>query len=549
MVNTGWRDLRNLANVLGQITLPSKKQEAALVISEYLQSSNGFKAAYLTLTRRERLWLQHFLYAMQTDGYALFFPKNTLYSWFVEDQVMRQEAELALMKLQELGFMGKSHNWYASESMEFADELLPFLYETLYEELFVNIEDVREDVQVVTQLGVTFSRDIVRFLSLLAQRTVGFTKNNVLYKREVGKVLSYFRSAKTMTMEGTGVWEGFPGVVVIAVKQLLSQKLIRLDNGKAVIQGQQVEQWLQLSAESLWEWMNELTYHVIKEKLSHFNEVLMMWLRHGKPGIWVPIQAVFAPLSELFPGTEVRRWEGLINYFVIIASTTGVIDYGVTHAHGLVVRIAQWPLQRVRGLYAQPNLELFVPEEAPLALHFLAGHLADFKQADVMSTYQLSKERILQLCDRGWGYDDIAKVLELTSETPVASSVLKTIRDWVASYNRAVLWDAMFVHFQSSEWFYAFIQDKRSEAIIAEMIGDIAVIIKRNGEKIAREVLADIGAPAPVEVRKPHVEGTAAAYAGSKMSKLNAQALSRVTGVGIIDLLRMKLSVSANVKQ
>ncbi len=544
----GWDELRKLASVLG-VALPTTKQEAMLSLSEYLQTEAGFGKTYARLETREKLWLQLFLFGMQSDGYSLFFPKSMLYSWFIDDIDQRKEAELVLLQLQRLGFLGKSHNWYASESFEFADELLPFLIQRLYEEHFVHHSEVIGDVQIIQQLGITFSRDTARFLSLMLKKPVGFTKNNVIYKREVTKVLSFFRTANTMQLDGAGAWEGVHGAIVMAVKLLVGQQLVRLEEGKVTISGQQVEKWLQISEELLFEWMVALTNSMVKDRQSHLAELLMHWVRNGTPGEWVPIHAVFSPLETIGSEKANQEWMNVVDYFVIVASATGIIDYGISETSGLVVRISKWPSVEPKKLYVQPNLELLVPEEAPLALHFLAGQLGELKRADLMSNYQLNKERILQLCDRGWTYEDIANVMEMISETQVAPSVLKTIRDWVGSYNRAVLWDAMLIHFQDSEWFHAFIHDRRSAGIMAETIGDLAVIIKRSGEKTAREILADIGAPAPLAVRKPLVEGTSISATGSKTNRANAEALGRVTGSGLIELLRMKLSIGANVKK
>ncbi len=544
----GWDELRKLAGTL-DVKLPATKQEAMLKLSEFLQTEEGFDRAYAMLDARDKLWLQQILFGMQSDGYSLFFPKNLLYSWFVDDFDKRHEAELALTKFQSLGLFGKSHNWYASESYEFADEMLPFLIDRLYDDLFNGIPNVKDEVEVIHQLGMTFSRDVVRFLSLLVKRPVGFTKNDVIYKREVPKVLPFFRTAKTMQLEGTGIWEGVNGAIVMTVRQLVNQHLIRLEEGKVSVVGQQVEKWLQMSDEALSDWMLELTYGTIKERQNYMAELLFQWLRHATPGEWMPIRTVFAPLEALGTEKSSQPWISVVDYFISIASTTGIIDYGISNERGLVMRIARRSIGASKKLYVQPNLELLVPEEAPLALHFLAGQLAELKRADLMSTYQLNKERILHLCDRGWTYEDMASALELISENPVAPSVLKTVRDWVGSYNRAVLWDAMIIKFQASEWFYAFTSDRRSAGVVIETIGDLAVIIKRSGEKTAREILADGGAPAPLAVRKPVVEGATIPGAGLKMNKANAEALSRITGVGMLELLRMKFPVGANVKE
>ncbi len=542
----GIEDLRNLGRLLG-LRLPTKKQTAVQALSEYLQSAEGFSTAYSTLTERERQWLDLFMSCMQTDGYMHFFSRRMLNTMYSDQPELREEAEAALTKLQRLGFMARTHIWYSSEGMEFADDLRVPLYEELYKRYFHPVVVNDADVHSVTRMWRTFSRDMTRFLATMAVRPVGFTKNNVLYKREVPKVLPCFHSIQHMMLSGTGIWEGIPGAIVMAVRSMVAKKMIRIDEGTLMLQWQEIESWLWQDDDDLYDDMYDLVTGMLKENNHYLNELFIMWLNRANPGEWVPMQAAFSRLFELFQKNEETAWETVFNYFLIIASMTGLIEYGVTSEHGTVVRLAEWPDAQLRGMFVQPNLELLVPEEAPLALHFLAGQLGAIKQADVMTSYRLNKERILQLCDRGWKYEDLKLALEVVSETPVAASVLKTINDWMKTYNRAVLWDAMIVRFQSPEWFHAFMNDRRTKAIMIEPIADAAVLIKRNGEKTAREVLFDIGAPAPQEVRRPMSGGGAVTQSGNRLSKANADALNRVTGTGMVEALRMKMPSNANL--
>lgn len=538
----GMDELRGLAKIMAVPELPDRKTDAAVLLAEQMRTAEGFARVYGTLCESERRWLEVFMFAMETDGYVLFLQKQQVYSWFQQQPTLRHEADAVLSKLQKIGFFGKSHNWYAGDSLECADELLPFLYPMLLKEMAVSLPVTKgSDAATVTWFGSTFAHDITRFLSLLAKRQVGFTKNNILYKREIPKVLPYFRSAKTSGLLATGAWEDVPGVIVIAIRYLLSHNLLKLDEGKAILQGQPLEEWLRQDQEQLRESMLAITLQATKDTPSHIGGVLIEWLRTGQPGDQIFLQQMFARWAQLpLPDVLLRGWEQKVWVLISIATLTGIVDRVEDKASGMAVRIAAWRTVATQSsVVVQPNLEMLVSEDTQLPVHFLAGQLGDLEQADVMTTYHLNKERVLQLCDRGWSYEDVEKALTTISHQPVQPSVLRTVRDWMASYNRAVFWDAMLIRFEQPEWQQAFMRDKRAAAIIVEELGGIAVIIKRSGEKAAREILDDIGAPAPLRVRKPQAEGATMGVSGVKISKANAEALNRLTSVKMIDLFGM----------
>ena len=521
--------------------LPATKQAAAVLIESQYATPVGFRRIWNLLDEYERHVFGAALLEMRSDGYTHGVARTKLLQLLKQHTVPGRQPELALARLAELALLAPTQIWYLGDGYELSESIAPLVYSSVLEGLGVTLPEHVSPV-VATAAVRELSRDMVRFLSHAAKTPPGVTKNGSLYKREITKLKPLLRCFELPSFRLGGQWEGVPFGVYLTVSTLQHLQVVGLLEGSFQLYGEALRDLLTSPEQTLRDTIEGAVQKSFWTGNVHLFGILRLWMATSQPGKWAP---VIPELAKQYASSEKPDWVTEGATWVAVMAAAGFLEEGY-HAEYGKAPLCRRPAtgaaagQRPGRWVLQPNFDLLVPEDAPLLLHFMAGQLADLVRADVMSVYRVGKHTVLRLLDRGWKPEEIEACLADFSATELPKTVLRTLRDWVREYERAVIWDAMLVRFQTPQLLTRFAADARVAQVIVETVGDAAVIVRRSGEKRVREVLADLGATPPEAVRRPGEEqrlpdGQRRTGANTKANTL---ALQRLTGPGVRGLLR-----------
>jgi hypothetical protein len=260
------------------------------------------------------------------------------------------------------------------------------------------------------------------------------------------------------------------------------------------------------------------------------------------PGNWIPISQVISYFLAIDLNQPVT-WANSYRFYIDVLSYCGFLD--ICEDEGKeYIRLSSEDNSPTTGWYVQPNMDIMLEESAPIAMHFLLNQLAEIKQVDEMSIYTLKKATLLELCDRGWKFEEIIAAFERYAATPISPVIIRQIRDYIAEYNRAVLWDSLLIRFEKRDYLETFIHHKKAKNAIVDCLGEEAVIIKRSMEKEVRDILVEIGCPAPAGTRMPPEDhayghpGGRSARSAIRQTKTDEMILSRIRSANILEQLR-----------
>ncbi len=549
------KQLRTLNEILGGRESASagasaaKKDALVYGVAERLASEEGFRLVWRSLTESERSVFVAALLEMRSDGFATGIAKSRLLQVLPSYRIAVEDPAVTLARLVAVGILAHTQIWYIGDGYELPDALHDVAYHVICENLNITIGVPSSEVQTAQSGARTFLRDLTRFACYVAKNKVSLTKASVIYKRDIPRLLPFLRRADSPAMVVGGPWEGVPIALFLVVRILEQMRVIALDGGVINLRGEQLRGFLSMSDVELADAVFELTRRVQSIGYRHALGILYEWLAASPPENWTPLWC----LADALGGGRGRTSGGLeesIETFLHLAGLCGLLEIGTHAEHGFVVRAGGIAGRAGRSeLIVQPNMDVLIPEDAPAILHYLAGQLGELQQADEMSVYRITRASVMLLTDRGWKYEDMVRALSEFSHAPVAQSVLRTVRDWVSAYDRAVIWDAMLVRFQTPVVQASFVQDPRSAKCMVEVVGDQAVIVKRSFEKLTREILSDLGAPPPRDVRIPAAD-LASAQSGvdarkraiaKGVTKANALSLNQLTGRELLDFVAERL--------
>ncbi len=526
-----------------------KKDMLVYSVAERLSSVDGFRRVWRSLTEFEQSVFIAALLEMRSDGFSTGIAKSRLLQVLPYYKIAAQDPSPGLSRLVAVGILAPTQIWYIGDGYELPDALRAVAYRVICENLTVTTAVPSPEVQIMENGALTFLRDLTRFACYVAKNQVSLTKANIIYKREIPKLLPHLRQSGNTTTVTGGPWEGVQVAVFLVVRILEQMNVISLEGSSIQLLGQHLREFLSLSDAELVQTVFELTRSAQNVGYRHAVGILYEWLATAPRESWTPLWS----LSDALGGSTKRTSGALgqsIETFAHMASLCGLLEVGAHEQHGLVVRRARVaPRARRSELIVQPNMDVLIPEDAPAIMHYLAGQLGELQQADEMSVYRITRASVLLLTDRGWKYEDIARALTEFSHAPVAQSVLRTVRDWMNAYDKAVIWDAMLVRFQTPAIQSSFMKDPRSAKCMVEAIGDHAVIVKRSSEKLTREILSDLGATPPRDVRIPAADLTGASGGGDArkraiakgVTKANAMLLNQLTGRELLDFVVERL--------
>lgn len=508
LLSLGANQLRVLQNILQMKEGSKDRNHLALAIAERLLTKEGFLLVWNSLSSLVQRVYMAALFEIQADGYTMAIPAvrllPTLLEYFPEDRATLQNA---LEQLVGVGMLSRAETWYVGEAYSLPEEMkemvVPHIVELLMDETLRDANDtaVVGEINILERYGRMFIRDIARFTIYLTKYPLPLTKASIPYKRELPKLKSYLRTMQIEGIKGTGSWEAVPFGVVASIFVLEDMGVIDRSSDTVRLHGKALHRFLMMPDEELREQLMASLPRLVGGLHPHVMAVLSAWLRQLPQGEWLSLDRAIGGLLILQPMEHPPSWSNSLDHFIRIASACGLIEIGRHVEHGFLVRIPKWSDSVSVEFFVQPNLDILVPEEAPTCVHFLVGELAELKRADEMSAYHLTRDSVLLLCDRGWQMEDIERALTTFSATTPAKSVIRSVEDWVGAYDRAVLWDVLLLRFASADLFHAFVTDQRTKHCIVQRIAQEAVIVLRAQEAQVRQVLSELGAPPPQQVR------------------------------------------------
>ena len=541
-MNMPYGQMKEIANVLNVPVLPKARDQAAATLLEKMTSDEGFQALYQRLDDEEKRVYRILYFEMVGDDFSCGIVRSRL-AYVMETVYGNSKTwQTQVDRLIQLGLLSPMQVWYSGEGYEIPDQLLPLLTRTFIHEieafgLFIE----NPDHKIVRNTRYAFTHDLIRLVSMAVKAPFSMTKTGVIYKRELNRIKTVMRSYAKIDAQSPGDWDGIAVSVYLAFRSLEDLGVWRFGPGYFHVAGEALETLLENDSQSL----REQLFVRIGKYLKGGNANIFLLLnelitRHLEK--WIPISEVIS----LFLAIDLKQpvsWAASYRFYIDVLSYCGFIDVSEDHDKEYI-RLSPESNTKIKGWFIQPNMDIMLEENASIAMHFLLNQIAEIKQVDEMSIYTLKKATLLELCDRGWKFEEIIAAFERYAATPVAPLIIRQIRDYVAEYNRAVLWDSLFIRFEKKEYLETFLHHKKAKNVIVDRLGEEAVIIKRSMEKEVRDILLDIGCPAPSDTRMPQEDRAFGHPAGRnarstlRQTKADEMILSRIRSANILEQLR-----------
>jgi len=521
---------------------PSHKSASLVqILTEVYASREGFGRVWASLSPQEQQVYREALVQMHSDGYLLGVSRAHVLLGLEYSGLTEADVTALLNRLTTIGLLQYTQIWYIGDGYEVPQELVQPAIDTCLSAALDPVAVAADEVNVTFSYGHMFRGDVVRLAARVVKEPLAVTQRRVVYKRDVARVLTCLRVTDVAGLKMIGDLKDTPFGLFLALRVLEAAGAIAYLDGSVVVVKEGLLRLIGAD-DTAWGAMVGVATTSL-EQMGHRFVIAAYRECVDKLEMdrWYALDGAFQRLVGLTGDGPVPTWFEGLRLFGRLLAVIGKVEIGVHPVHGDVIRRHQYaPAHGASAWVVQPNLEMLVPESAPALLHVLAGQLGEMVRADEMSIYRLTKSGILQLCDRGWTFADIADVLSRFSHAPVAPGVLRTLRDWAQEYNRAVLWDVLLLRFETKELLARFLDDPRGQSAVCEQVGPLAVSILRQSERRVRELLAEMGAPAPTRVRYPSGEdpaSTMVAGTGRKGSSRNWMT-SSLSAADLLSLVR-----------
>ncbi|MEK0317437.1 helicase-associated domain-containing protein [Cohnella sp. 56] len=407
-------------------------------------------------------------------------------------------------------------------------ELVLLLYRELTEssaERILKNGAVEGEVRIEEQCGLALAHDLLTLLSAIGHERVEVSQKGLIYKRAMNRILPKLRSSDDYFPD-IGIDEARPAVFVF-LESFIHRYNMANFREVACLNPAGIEPFLNTPYS---EWQRLFIYHY-ESVLPPAGRLPMLLVRSivYRFGLddWISADAVRDELARLMEPWEARLDDEMLDEaFYMPHIAVGLIECGRDASDRPVWRWTDWGREFVwRGLlgqsleesrlehmladrfYVQPNLEIVMPETALPAIRWRVEAIAELVRSDSALTYKLTRERAIQALEGGWTIDEIEAFLTEFSQTPVAPSVLRTLRDWTASYGSAVLWDAMVLQVADPAAAQLIARDKKLAALIVHTFSPDTFVIRRHDEQEVRKLVAKLGYNIPVRHKNPDRAG------------------------------------------
>ncbi|KUO94971.1 helicase-associated domain-containing protein [Ferroacidibacillus organovorans] len=548
LANLTKQKLLVIAESLGE-NVDGNKEKVARSVIQSLVHGSGYAQLFDTLSDHDKRILRIAFVEMIGDGFVVSISKSRLLHLIEESYDGIPDVIASMNHLADLTMLIPTQIWYLGDGFEMPRECFDLL-KGIYKEEVARLTPCvpGERVTVERSLGSMFANDMIRLVTYISTHSVSATKNDVVYKRELQRIKPLFRTLYYQKEEiEEGPWAGFPEVVYLAFQVLKDLSVISIGNGAVHPQGKLLREMLILPIDELQRQIRESLFtNFLSPRLqSHFYALLFEIIMSAREETWHAAYHGISSWLELVEGKRCAAHNTAARLISVLA-LIGHVDFGFDQEFGLVYKRCRPISERQGRISVQPNLDILVPDDAHPMLHFFVGQFATLKRADEMSLYVMDRESVLQLCDHGWREEDLNDALDKYSAVTVGSSIKRSIRDWMVAYSRAVIWDAMFVRFEQEEIFRAFLADPRSKKCTVDAF-DQVVVTMRSAEKAVREILSDLGAPAPLEVRSVTEDAPTAKAKRGAPNKANTQALRVLQSRELVRLIDIALCARSSV--
>ena len=542
IMNMSYGQMKEIAKVLNMSVLPKARDQAAATLLEKMTSEEGFRALYQCLDDEEKRLYRILFFEMVGDDYSCGIVRSRL-AYVMETVYGNSKTwQTHVDRLVQLGLLSPMQVWYSGEGYEIPDLLLPLVTKTFVHEIEnYDILNENPEQKIIRNTRYAFTHDLIRLASMAVKAPFSMTKTGVIYKRELNRIKTVMRLYAKIDAQSPGDWEGVPFSVYLAFRSLEDLGVWRFGPGYFHVAGEGLELLLENNSQTLREQLFEGIGKYLKGgNVNIFQLLNELITRHAEK--WIQISEVIS----LFLAIDLHQtvtWASSYRLYIDVLSYCGFIDIGEEEGKEYI-RLSSKDNSTVTGWYIQPNMDIMLEENASIAMHFLLNQIAEIKQVDEMSIYTLKKATLLELCDRGWKFEEIIAAFERYAATPISPVVIRQIRDYIAEYNRAVLWDSLLIRFEKKEYLEMFVHHKKAKNAIVDRLGEEAVIIKRSMEKEVRDILLDIGCPAPGGTRMPPEDrafghpGGRNARSPMRQTKADEMILSRIRSANILEQLR-----------
>jgi hypothetical protein len=492
-------DLDRLGAVVG-VERKATRESMMQAVSERLCSQDGVEAVLQSLHAEHMDAFAQLVVFMRREVFSQSIPRSRLGELPVARDGGLQQLVSVCDHLAKVCLLHHGPSWMGGDGYELPDDIAGYVHQALAKKVSL-LPTPAADVQIAYRAqGATFSMDIVRLLARLVTKPPAVSKSGVPYKRDIPKLLPLFQAQKPPAILAPSSWDGVPAHVWLAFRVLAAMGLCEVLPGTLRLHPDSVAHWLQADRDEWVTTVEELGGSLLAVANPAVEAIFKQLVGTSAQDQWLPLQSAFV---RVFGTPERAVWWSSLCAMLDVTALCGRLDIGVSTEHELLVRVRSVSATDHPSALSvlQPNFELLVPESAPPIHHFIAGMLAKIKRADAMTVYDVDRESVLRLCDRGWDAEAISAALQRLTRAAVPASVKRSIADYAREYERSALWDGMTVVFASDELAASFVRRAQVVGLPHHRAGNLAVIVSRSEERTVRRLLEEIGAPAPEQMR------------------------------------------------
>lgn len=352
------------------------------------------------------------------------------------------------------------------------------------------------------------SARIVSLLAYCAREGLPLTQKGTIAKRNLIKLASLLKlgdnEARVPDVRYTGD-DTYPFALAALLDVSLRLGHLKLQSEHYIVDEEQLHPWLKRTETE----MNRTIYGCLLPLLVPVDTDMRHWIVRSEeimPGCWFSVEAVIRELEQRFLiRSGLLEVETIVIAWLQPLSSLGFMELGhgskgdwrarwtVPASNSEAHHIASKVSLQNEPIFVQPDFEIIVPPGVPYTARWELERLAELEQAGPVSRYRLTRARVLQALEGGYGSERIVSILREHAKYGVPELVEYSLLQWAGQYGRASVEEAVLFRCRDDEAAREMEQNAKLKPFLMERIGPLAWIVDPQSAEALFQQLEDCG--------------------------------------------------------
>jgi hypothetical protein len=336
-------------------------------------------------------------------------------------------------------------------------------------------EDISRYIELTEQGGPGIADAILQSLVYLSQNELKLGKNGTLHKRQLHN-WAQLLPIRDEWLSAAGIAYAYddiyPASIAIVLDFMIRLQIVEMGKERILIHNEAAKQWLLLSVAEQNKRIYELWKQVVFPAECWLQHAILLLERQlGED--WISLEAVIQWLRKcgIIRAGSIAVDSAMMNQledrWLLPLLAFGWLEKGICHAaskgdtgwyrwrkHPLAAVAGSQPLAAVAGsqpletagrFYVQPDFEVLVPPDTPIAIRWELSAIADHCHTDQMSQYKISKKSLARGIGSGRAIDHIINFLERHALYGIPDNMRLTLEQWAKPLGKVRMEQALLL--------------------------------------------------------------------------------------------------------